>query len=76
MFRGKPPFISSSGYLGANPKTGEVELGRNVLIGAGATVIQCRKIADNTVIGAGAVVIRDITEPGTYTGVPARKIDQ
>ena len=25
-------------------------------------------------LGAGAVVVRDITEAGTYVGVPARKI--
>ncbi|HOM34019.1 MAG TPA: acetyltransferase, partial [Clostridia bacterium] len=24
--------------------------------------------------GAGAVVVRDITEPGTYVGVPVRRI--
>jgi UDP-perosamine 4-acetyltransferase len=53
--------------------TGEVELGSGVLVGAGATVIQCRRIADRVVIGAGAVVLSDITEPGTYVGVPARK---
>jgi sugar O-acyltransferase (sialic acid O-acetyltransferase NeuD family) len=55
--------------------TGEVKLGKNVLIGAGATVIQCRSIGDNVIIGAGSVVVDDISEPGTYVGVPARKID-
>jgi len=27
-------------------------------------------------IGAGAVVVKDITEPGTYVGVPVRRVDR
>ena len=30
-------------------------------------------ICSNCMIGAGAVVIKDITESGTYIGVPAKK---
>jgi len=32
------------------------------------------KIAAGTVIGAGAVVISDISAPGIYAGVPAKRI--
>jgi len=31
-------------------------------------------VCDDVVIGAGAVVTKDITEPGTYVGNPAKKI--
>ena len=53
---------------------GTVEIGEGVLVGAGATVINNLAIADHAVIGAGGVVIDEITEPGTYVGVPVRKI--
>jgi sugar O-acyltransferase (sialic acid O-acetyltransferase NeuD family) len=53
---------------------GHVVVGSNTLIGAGAVVCQGRKIGDGCVIGAGGVVIEDCEGPGTYVGVPARKI--
>ncbi|GIS45095.1 MAG: hypothetical protein Ct9H90mP16_21650 [Candidatus Poseidoniales archaeon] len=31
-------------------------------------------ICDDVVIGAGSVVTKDITEPGTYAGNPARRM--
>jgi acetyltransferase-like isoleucine patch superfamily enzyme len=31
-------------------------------------------IADDVVIGAGSVVTKDITEPGSYAGNPARRL--
>lgn len=43
-------------------------------IGTGAQIIQGRRIESNTIIGAGAVVVDDIRKPGTYVGVPAKKI--
>lgn len=53
---------------------GTVTVGQFTWIGAGAVVSNNLRICDNVMIGAGAVVIRDIEEPGTYVGVPARKI--
>lgn len=50
---------------------GECALGDDVWLGANATVVQGVSICSNVTIGAGAVVTRDITEPGTYVGVPA-----
>jgi serine acetyltransferase len=31
-------------------------------------------ITSGCMVGAGAVVVRDITEPGTYVEIPARRI--
>lgn len=53
---------------------GGVSVGDNTLIGSGATVIQGVSICKNCVIGSGAVVVRNILDPGTYLGVPARKV--
>ncbi|MCL2065134.1 MAG: N-acetyltransferase [Candidatus Cloacimonetes bacterium] len=50
----------------------KTNIGKNVYIGSNATILPV-SICDNVVIGAGAVVTKDITEPGTYVGNPARK---
>jgi sugar O-acyltransferase (sialic acid O-acetyltransferase NeuD family) len=54
--------------------SGGVEIGSDVLVGTGASIIQYRKIADSVIIGAGSAVWDDINDPGTYGGVPVRKI--
>lgn len=53
---------------------GRCVVGRGVMIGAGATVIDNIRICEGAMIGAGAVVVRDIVEPGTYMGTPARRV--
>jgi sugar O-acyltransferase (sialic acid O-acetyltransferase NeuD family) len=53
---------------------GGVRVGQRVLVGAGANVLPGLRIADAVVIGAGAVVLGDLAEPGTYAGVPARRV--
>lgn len=55
---------------------GRTCVGANVMVGAGAVVIDSVKVCDDVIIGAGAVVVSDITKPGTYVGVPARRIDK
>ena len=55
---------------------GAAVLGNRVLLGAGATVLPAVKIGDDVLVGAGAVVVESITEPGTYAGVPARRLDR
>lgn len=53
---------------------GNVTLEENVFLGINATVIERITICANTIIGAGAVVINEINDPGTYVGIPAKKI--
>ena len=53
--------------------SGTVIVGPETWIGAGAVVSNNINICGRCMIGAGAVVIKDIEEPGTYIGVPARK---
>lgn len=53
---------------------GYSRLGSEVMLGAGATVIDKRSVGDQIVIGASAVVVCDLGEPGTYVGVPARRV--
>ena len=52
--------------------SGTVIVGKRTWIGAGAIVSNNIEICSDCLIGAGAVVIRDINEPGTYVGVPAK----
>ena len=53
---------------------GFAQIGARVLVGAGAVVLPGVRIADDVIVGAGAVVRRDIETPGTYAGVPARRV--
>lgn len=51
-----------------------VELGRNVWIGRGVTVLPGVRIGDDAVIGANAVVTRDVLAGTVVAGVPARPL--
>lgn len=53
---------------------GSVKIGKGCWIGAGAVLSNDLSLASGVTIGVGAVVIRDITEVGTYVGVPVRKL--
>lgn len=53
---------------------GTVKVGRGSWLGIGSIVSNNVNIISDSKIGAGAVVVRDITEPGTYVGVPVRRI--
>lgn len=60
--------ISPNAALG-----GTVRIGSLTHVGIGATVKNNTEICSDCTIGAGAVVVKNIKEPGTYVGVPARK---
>ena len=54
--------------------SGSVTIGDDTFVGAGAVIINGVRIGAGCLIGAGAVVTSDLTEPGTYVGIPARRI--
>lgn len=53
---------------------GRTKVGNNVFCGAGSIIIDSIKICDDVIIGAGTVVKDNIFEPGTYVGIPAKRI--
>lgn len=53
---------------------GHAKLGQRVLIGSGAVVLPSVVICDDVIVGAGSVVNANLQEPGTYAGLPAKKI--
>jgi acetyltransferase-like isoleucine patch superfamily enzyme len=55
-------------------RCGPVKIGRNVWIGAKATITRGVTIGDNAIIGAHAVVTRDIPRDAVAVGIPARVI--
>lgn len=54
--------------------SGRVSIGPGCFVGAGAVIREGLNIAAGCLIGAGAVVVESIAEPGTWVGVPARKM--
>ena len=66
--------FSSGGPAGGDDsKWKSTRIGHHVSIGSNATILPI-SICDHVVIGAGAVVTRDITQPGTYAGNPAKRL--
>jgi sugar O-acyltransferase (sialic acid O-acetyltransferase NeuD family) len=55
---------------------GTVRVGRGSWIGIGSVVSNNVNICSGCKVGAGAVVVKDITESGTYVGVPVRRVDR
>jgi sugar O-acyltransferase (sialic acid O-acetyltransferase NeuD family) len=53
---------------------GTVKVGQGTWLGIGTVVSNNITITSNCKFGAGAVVVKDITEPGTYVGVPVRGV--
>lgn len=64
---------STKNYIGYT-KIGNVKIGDNVFIGAGAIVLPNTEIGDNVVIGAGSVVTKNIPSNCVAYGIPAEKI--
>ena len=53
---------------------GRCQIGSKNYFGIGSILIDALKIKDEITIGAGGVVIENLLLPGTYVGVPAKKI--
>jgi sugar O-acyltransferase (sialic acid O-acetyltransferase NeuD family) len=67
--------VGSFSHIAPNATLGgHVRTGQRVLIGSGAVVLASIVIGDDVMIGAGSVVTTHLLEPGTYAGIPARKI--
>ena len=71
---GKNVTISQQVSVLQGPRGTHVEIGDNVILGAGCKVIGNVKIGENSIIGANAVVTHDIPANTIAAGVPARVI--
>lgn len=54
---------------------GTVSIGERTWVGIGAVISNGIRVCGDCMIGAGAVVVKNIEEPGTYVGVPARRLE-
>jgi len=64
-------------YFSAMPGaivSGNVIIGDRNYMGTNSSIIEKKNISDDVTIGANSVVIRDITEPGIYVGVPVKLV--
>lgn len=53
---------------------GKIEIGNNVFVGHGATVLRNVVVGDNVVIAAGALVANDVPSNSVVGGIPAKFI--
>lgn len=61
--------------IGHNAVIHGAKIGNNVLVGMGAVILDNAVVPDNTIIAAGALVLSNaVLEPGTWAGVPAKKV--
>ena len=51
-----------------------VKIGKNVLIGANAVVLEGVQVGDHAVVAAGAVVTKDVPANSVVAGVPAKVV--
>lgn len=56
--------------------SGNCSFGDRVDVGTQASFRQGLSICSDVVVGMGAVVVKDIVDPGTYVGVPAKKVER
>ncbi len=66
--------LEQAGKNGIAEKIGCIEVGDNVFIGSGTTILYDVKIGSNVIIGAGSVVTKDIPDGSIAVGVPAKVI--
>lgn len=55
---------------------GSVSIDKGAWLGIGSIVSNNVNICSSCKVGAGAVVVKDINEPGTYVGVPVRRVNR
>ena len=53
---------------------GTVTVGDHTWVGIGAVISNDISVCGGCMLGAGTVVVKNIEDPGTYVGVPARRI--
>lgn len=53
---------------------GQVKVGERCFLGIGTAVIDSLELGADVRTGGGSVVTRSLPEPGTYVGVPARRL--
>lgn len=73
-FVGKSP--ASLQYLSRHSTRDVFKIGHNVFIGVNTVLVGPLEICDNVIIATQSLVRSDITEPGTYAGIPVRKISE
>ena len=54
--------------------SGNEKIGKRVYFGTRSCIKQKLKVCDDVIIGMNSGVVKDITNPGTYIGTPAKKI--
>lgn len=64
-------FITTAPLVSIN---GKVIVESGVYFGTNSCTVENIKICHDSIIGAGAVITKDITETGTYVGIPAKKL--
>jgi len=54
--------------------SGNCTIGDCVYLGSNSTIKEKITIYDNVIVGMGSCVVKNILEPGTYVGVPTKKL--
>lgn len=62
-------------YFSAMPGaivSGNVTIGKRVYLGTNSSIIEKQSICDDVIVGSNGVVVKDISQSGTYVGVPVK----
>jgi UDP-3-O-[3-hydroxymyristoyl] glucosamine N-acyltransferase len=68
-----PNTITLGGHVNRKSEHGTV-IGKNCYIGAATQIVANTKICDNVITGAFSFINKNIDVPGTYVGIPARRL--